>query len=362
MAGNVASWSCGSDAVETLDPCFTELLKHPRAHIRAPGPGDDICIYRDGIDAPMRAIAGDAVTEVHNLRVRDSNRSVPLRLYRFDNVDTPAPVILFIHGGGFVSGSLDTHDAMCRTLCRQAKVSVLSVEYRLAPEHPYPAALDDCCAALRWVSQEGEKLGLDPFKIALCGDSAGGYLALAAALEILGQPFPGELRHIGLLYPVVDPSCATHSMDAFGEGYLLTRGALQWFWQAFRGSKEAEAVELSLLKSDLSGLPPVSVVVAGFDPLRDEGIALYERLKLAQVDVSLRHYGGMVHGFASLIHMTELATDATQYIAAEITASFERRKQAAPLPADQRQKVGAVGALSVKSTGAGFYQERVTSL
>lgn len=348
--------------MDEIDPCFRELLRHPRAHIMAPAETADIQDVREAIDAPMRAISGAAVAQVIDLVGDDGQRSVPLRLYRASSAEGLAPIIVFIHGGGFVGGSRDTHDAICRTLCRASGVNLLSVEYRLAPEHPYPAALDDCCTVLLWISKEGERLGMDPAQIALCGDSAGGYLAVSSALAMRDQPFDGEIRHIGLLYPVVDPSCNTPSMEAFAEGYMLTRGALQWFWRAFSNSKAALETELSLLKRDLSGLPAVSIVTAGFDPLRDEGGALYERLKQAGVATSLRCYLGMVHGFASLINLTELAADAIHHLAAEINDSFGCQDQAAFLPTNVRQKVAIGGALSLDPANMAFREERARLL
>jgi acetyl esterase len=324
-----ASWSCGFDIVDTLDPCFQALLRHPRAHIQAPAETADIQDVREAIDAPLRALTGPVVTERVDLAVDDDDAgAVPLRLYRASSIATPAPVIVFIHGGGFVSGSRDTHDAMCRTLCRFSGVNLISVEYRLAPEHPHPAAMDDCCAVLKWIGRRGRELNLDAARIALCGDSAGAYLAVSSALAMQDRLPGGTLCHIGLLYPVVDPSCDTPSMDAFADGYMLTRGAMRWFWRAFSNAKEPGATDLSLLKRDLSALPPTSIVTAGFDPLRDEGRALCDALVRAGVDLSLRDYAGMVHGFASLTHMTDLAADALRHIAADMNDSFGRHDQA----------------------------------
>lgn len=333
--------------MDVLDPCFRELVRHPRAHIRAPAESADIRVVREAIDAPLMAMTGAAVHEVVDLVGDDGRRSVPLRLYRAASADVPGPVIVFIHGGGFVSGSRDTHDAMCRTLCRASGVNVLSVEYRLAPEHPYPAALDDCCTAVAWISTQGWAWNLDPSQIAMCGDSAGGYLAVSAALAMKDRQVGGGLRHVGLLYPVVDPKCETPSMEAFAEGYLLTREAMQWFWRAFGFSGEAGSAELSFLHQDLSGLPAISVVTAGFDPLRDEGRALYERASHAGVDASLRCYLGMVHGFASLENLTGLAADAIHHLAAEINDSFGRFEQASLLQTDLRKNSAIISESSM---------------
>lgn len=303
-----------------VDPVFRATLAHDRAHIRAPSASVSVEKFRAYLDAPLKVLVGDPVGDVSDFSIGLTGGSVPVRIYRPTGVGSPAPVILFIHGGGFAIGSLDTHDALCRALCRESGVSVLSVEYRLAPEHPYPAAVDDCVAVLDWIAAHGVGRGIDPRRVSICGDSAGGYLAIRAGQAAFETASRARPVHIGLLYPVVDPDCDTPSMHALAEGHLLTRGAMQWFWQAFAGSSDPRSAGLSLLKRDLSALPPVSIMTAEFDPLRDEGALLAQRLIGAGVKVSYRCYEGMIHGFASLPHVTPVATAAIQHLSREINA------------------------------------------
>lgn len=280
--------------------------------------------FRSALDAPLEAIVGDPVGEVVDFAVGPAEGRVPVRMYRPTTSAPPGPLIVFIHGGGFAAGSLGTHDALCRALCLEAGMSVMSVGYRLAPEHPYPAAVDDCSTALAWVAAHGAERGIDPRRISVCGDSAGGYLAVQACLAAGGGTSGAHPLHIGLIYPVVDPGCDTPSMHAFSDGYLLTRSAMQWFWSAFAGKPQELRAEMSLLRRNVSNLPPVSIITAEFDPLRDEGALLAQRIIEAGGEASLRCYPGMVHGFASLPHVTPAATAAIRHLSADINARIGR--------------------------------------
>jgi len=268
----------------------------------------------------MRAIAGEAIFEVADL-LAEGHGKIPIRCYRPCDTDTPLPVIVFFHGGGFVAGSVDTHDALCRALCRESGANVVSVEYRLAPEHAYPAALDDCVSAIRWLAKGSDELKLDCDRLALCGDSAGGYLAVATAIAMRLRPGSPNIRHVGLLYPVVDPACDTASMQTLGDGYILSRDAMKWFWQAFRG-KGNDRQDLSLLSKDLSGIGAVLIITAEFDPLRDEGAQLAQAFSAAGVEATVCCYDGMIHGFASLLPITPFARKAVQQLAVEINRGF----------------------------------------
>lgn len=237
------------------------------------------------------------IDQVKDLDADGPAGAIPMRLYR-PSAHATLPVVLFIHGGGFVFGDLDTHDALCRTLALQSGMAVAAVDYRLAPEHPYPAALDDCHAALRWLAANADALGLDAARIGLGGDSAGGQLAVATALKARDRGPP--LRHLALLYPLVDPHCASASMTAFGQDYMLTRAFLEWSWAAYAATGAKTDPFVQLAAADLAGAPPTTIITAGYDPLCDEGRDLAERLASAGVRVSAHHFPDMIHGFAGL--------------------------------------------------------------
>ncbi|HPX35108.1 MAG TPA: alpha/beta hydrolase [Mycobacterium sp.] len=213
-----------------------------------------------------------------------------------------APLVVFFHGGGFVFGDLDTHDAACRLISRDAGVQVLAIDYRLAPEHPAPAAVDDCLAAYRWAVAQAEELGADPNRIAVAGDSAGGCLAAVVSrlARDAGDPLPALQW---LIYPVTDMRGGTRSRSLFADGFLLTKADMDWFQDSYlQGSEMDESHPLvsPLLAEDLTGLPPALVTTAGFDPLRDEGEQYAAKLQEAGVKVDLRRAPGMTHAFINL--------------------------------------------------------------
>jgi acetyl esterase len=199
------------------------------------------------------------------------------------------PLLLYLHGGGFVVGDLDTHDAPCRVLCRHAGVDVLSVEYRKAPEHPFPAYVEDARAAYRWAAERHER-------VAVAGDSAGGNLAATLAIE-----FDPELAL--LIYPVVDATQVRRSRELFGEGFFLTDELMTWYTGHFmpEGSDPADPRRSPILHPDLEDHAPVLVITAGFDPLRDEGEAYAAKLSALGVKVQLRRFPGLFHGFINSI-------------------------------------------------------------
>jgi acetyl esterase len=212
-----------------------------------------------------------------------------------------APLLVFYHGGGFVCGDLETHDAPCRSLCRDLDVFVLSVDYRLAPEHPFPAAVEDACAALRYAQQNAASWGADPARIGVAGDSAGGNLATVATLQAVRSGEPQPVMQL-LFYPTVDSTEERASVGLFGSGFFLTHADMQWFGAHYRGPFEDLAdPRLSPLRaSDLSGLPPTLIVTAGFDPLRDEGEEYAEALRAAGNRVEVVRCHDMIHGFINL--------------------------------------------------------------
>lgn len=307
-----------------VSPSLAPLVDDPRAMIWPPREGQSLESYRLRLDAPLAAMQGPPVQHVAELVVdRANGADIPLRLY-LPSDEGGLPVIVFLHGGGFVAGSLETHDALCRTLAIASGAAVISVGYRLAPEAPFPAPLDDCIAALRWISVRAGDLKLDGRRIALCGDSAGGQLAIATGLAVRADG--PRLCHLGLVYPVVDPACASASAEELGVDYLLSRRAMQWFWRCYGGDDPDRRDPLfAVMAGALHGLPSTTVLTAEFDPLRDEGEALARKLEADGVVVAARRYQGMTHGFASLGLLTATAGRAISDLAADIAASFAER-------------------------------------
>ncbi len=252
--------------------------------------------------AGMALLDGEPVemASVHDRSVPSSQGDVRVRVYR-PREDGDLPVIVYFHGGGWVIGGLDTHDNTCRRLALAAECVVVSVDYRLAPENPYPAAPEDCYAALSWVSGNAATIGASADRIGLAADSAGGNLAAVVSMMARDRGGPSVSAQL-LIYPVTDSSCATGSMAENAEGYFLTRAAMEWFWANYVGDRtRARSPYQSPLAADsLEGLPPALVITAEFDPLRDEGEAYARRLQEAGVAVQMRRYDGMIHGFISM--------------------------------------------------------------
>lgn len=227
---------------------------------------------------------------------------LPARFYQPVGLADGSPLLIFYHGGGWVSGDLESHDNLCRFLAVEAGVRVLAVDYRLAPEHPFPAAVDDAMTAFTYAVEHAAELGVDPDRIALGGDSAGGNLAAVTALQAAraGGPKPVFLL---LLYPGVDASVRRRSRELFGQGFFLTDEKMDWFLDHYAPEQSVRMdPRLSvLLAEDLGGLPPTYLATAGFDPLRDEGEAFAEKLAQAGVPVVLRRYEGLFHGYANIL-------------------------------------------------------------
>jgi acetyl esterase len=246
---------------------------------------------------------------------------IPLRLYRPAGVPvaTPLGVLVFFHGGGWVIGDLETHDVLCRQLTAESGVSVVSVDYRLAPEHKFPAAADDAWAATRWIAAHAAELGIDANRVAVGGDSSGGNLAAVVALLARDQGAPSIAWQV-LLYPVTDVGAETQSYRDFAEGYLLTREGMRWFAAHYlNAAADAADWRASPLRApSLAGLPPALVVTAGFDPLRDEGEAYAVRLREAGVRVDAVCYGGMLHGFVPMGRLIDTGNRAVSFIAASL--------------------------------------------
>jgi acetyl esterase len=289
----------------TLDPSIQMLLAAQRAagitslvesrdHIATRAKNRELTLALDERDVRVAGIRPVSISGPEGI--------IPARHYLPPNGGTPAPLLVFYHGGGWVFGDLDTHDSACRLICRDAGVHVLAVDYRLSPEHRAPAAVDDAYAAYRWAREKALELGADPRRVAVGGDSAGGNLAAVVTrlARDAGDPLP-SLQW--LIYPVTDLRGQTRSRSLLGDGFLLTRQDTEWFQDSYREGSGLEVTDplLSpLLAEDLSGLSPALVVTAGFDPLRDEGEQYAARLRQAGVPVDYREMSSMIHAFLNL--------------------------------------------------------------
>lgn len=238
---------------------------------------------------------------VEDRRIYLLGGSVGLRIFRPRRQVGACGIVLYCHGGGFVLGDLDAYDSVCRAICNESGCIVVSVDYRLAPEHPFPAAIEDCQAALAWVAGHAEELGGDPRRLAVCGDSAGGNLAAVLALAAREQGI--ALRYQVLIYPVtsaVPGDLPSHT--EFGEGYVLSRNAMERFTGHYFGDdgRAPDWRGAPLLAEDLSGLPPALVMVGTYDVLRDDGVAYANAMTEAGNQVTLVEYSGMSHGFINM--------------------------------------------------------------
>ncbi|MEJ7731939.1 MAG: alpha/beta hydrolase [Polyangiaceae bacterium] len=266
-----------------------------------------------------------AVAAVRDLEIDGPARRLAVRHYAPEG-GQGAPLCVYFHGGGFVVCDLDTHDPVCRFLCRHAGVHVLAVDYRLAPEEPFPAAVEDALCAFRWAAAHAAELGADATRVAVAGDSAGGNLAAVvsqlARLEGEGGAQPALQL---LLYPTVDRTEAWGSLDLFHEGFFLTRADIDWYQEQYTGTVGADLRDPRVsprLRPDLGGLPPALVVTAGFDPLRDEGEAYARALGDAGVPVLLRRFDGLVHGFANMVAISPASGAAMFEIAASLRTAL----------------------------------------
>jgi acetyl esterase len=233
-------------------------------------------------------------------------------------VGAPAPLLMWFHGGGWVIGDLETADGTCRALANRSGAVVVSVDYRLAPEHPFPAAADDALEAVLWAVEQAEVLGVDPTKVAVGGDSAGGNLAAVVAQRCRDE-FGPALAFQLLVYPVTDLTLSHPSMEENAEGYFLTRDTMVWFRSCYVGERDPRDPKVSpLFAQDLSGLPPALVITAEYDPLRDEGEAYAARLREAGVHAVVHRYEGQIHGFLSLVGLIDDAAGALERAAAAL--------------------------------------------
>ncbi|QDV35464.1 alpha/beta hydrolase [Tautonia plasticadhaerens] len=261
--------------------------------------------------------------EVARVEDRTTPGGVPIRLYWPEAGGPPRPLLVFSHGGGWVVGNVETVDHSCRTLANASGCVVASVDYRLSPEHTFPAAADDAYEAYRWLRSEAGSIGVDPGRVAVGGDSAGGNLALVSCLKAreLGEPMPAFQL---LIYPVVDASCSSASYAECGTGFGLTAEAMRYYWRQYLARPEdGEHPLASPLRADLAGLPPAFVLSAEYDPLRDEVEELARRLRSGGVPTTLRRFDGQIHGFFHLGHIIPDGARALDEAAAALRTALD---------------------------------------
>jgi acetyl esterase len=317
----------------TLDPTLQLMLSAQRAMgIEGLAVGNDVAASRALMRETCLGFAGPQVhVGVSTISIPGPAGQIPARHYRPATAE-PTPLLVFYHGGGWTIGDLDTHDALCRLTCRDADVHVLSVDYRLAPEHRAPAAVDDAYAAFRWAHENAGDLGAIPDKVVVGGDSAGGNLA--AVVSQLARDHRATQDPTGplpvlqwLIYPRTDFAAKTRSLSLFAEGFLLTRADMDWFEAQYLGGSGIEPTDprvSPLLADTLAGLPPALIATAGFDPLRDEGNRYAAALRDAGTPVDLRSSGSLTHGFASLFPLGGGSAVATTELISALRAHLSR--------------------------------------
>jgi acetyl esterase len=265
----------------------------------------------------------EEVARVDDRVVPGADNDIPVRVYTPEEaIGGAAPLLLWLHGGGWVIGDLDTADATARALANRSGAVVVSVDYRLAPEHTAPAALDDALAALTWAVENGELLGVDATHVAVGGDSAGGNLA-AVLCQRVRDEFGPDIDFQLLVYPVVDCTLSHPSIEENAEGYFLTKDAMEWFCGHYLGDVDAKDPSVSPLHADsLAGLPPALVITAELDPLRDEGEAYAAALRDAGVAVEAIRYEGQIHGFLGMAAMLDDGKDALDRAGSALRAAL----------------------------------------
>lgn len=289
-----------------LDLDTQVVIKLGERNPRPPLTGRTPAEAREELRRSARAVAGPPIqlASVQETTVAGAEGDLRARLFVPEEIReaVAGPLIVYFHGGGYVAGDLNTHDQPCRLLARSSGARVLSVDYRLSPEHRFPAPVEDGLAAFRDAVARADQLGADPARIAVAGDSAGGHLATVTAQQALADGGPVPAFQL-LIYPVTDLAETAQSRVTFAEGFLLTKANMDWYEQQFLGpdGDRHDPRASPLLAEDLAGAPPALVVTAGFDPLRDEGEAYARRLRDAGVRTILRRHAGYVHGFTHIL-------------------------------------------------------------
>ena len=326
---------------QTLDPHLALVLKASERinSDRASVPvADQRAAMR--VSAAMAAGPPIAVGEVRELTVDGAEGPLKARHYAPLSGSPNRPLLVFFHGGGWVVGDLDTHDQPCRLISRYADVHVLSIDYRLAPENPYPAAVNDSVAAFAWAVAHCAELGADPARVAVGGDSAGGNLAAVVCQVTRDSGTPMPVAQL-LLYPGTDASVNRPSKGLFAEGFFLTRVQMDWFWDTYSaGGLRTDPMLSPLCAESLAGLPPTLLTTAAFDPLRDEGEAYADALRAAGVMVAMRRAPGLVHGYASMTGIHRASRDESIAVAGAFGAMLDTLSPLPPQGKVKRPRAG----------------------
>jgi acetyl esterase len=308
---------------DELDPQAAALLEELESGIAPPSSTLSVATGRQLLEELFAVEDPEPVGERTDIEIQGPNGPIPLRLYAPAG-EGPFPVLVFFHGGGWVRGSIEAYDGLCRRLTNGADCLVVSVEYRRAPEHPFPAGFEDCYAATEWAQRHAADLNGDPDRVAVGGDSAGGNLAAAVTLAARDRGGPA-LAHQLLVYPSVGhPELQWYdSYDENGTGYFLEIDSIEWYHEQYtdpadRGNQYAFPIRAR----DLSGLPSATVLTAGFDPLVDEGNAYADRLESAGVETTRLHYESQIHAFLNLYEHLDGADRAIDDVAAELRTAL----------------------------------------
>jgi acetyl esterase len=308
-----------------LNPQAKAFLDQAAASGAPPLNAMPIAEARQALNALFIPEQKEAIHKVEDRKISGpGGHQIPLRIYT-PEAKGQLPVLVFFHGGGWVLGDIESHDNVCRELANKAGCIVVSVDYRLAPEHKFPSAPEDCYAATKWVVLNAASFGGDPSRIAVGGDSAGGNLAAAAALMAADRGAP-TLTYQLLIYPVTNYAFDTPSYRDNADGYLLTREMMQWFWKQYLSNDEdgKNAYASPLQAREVRRVAPAFVITAEFDPLRDEGEAYGERLKKEGVPVEMKRYDGAIHGFFSFGHIMDQGKQAVADAAARLRQAFTK--------------------------------------
>ncbi len=306
-----------------LDPLIQKMLEGLAAFPRPDPATLTAQVARDAMKVLQIPLPRAPMAGVRDVFIPVTNAIIKARLY--SPVDTGAlPCLIYFHGGGWVVGDLEMYDPLARALAKSSGCAVLSVDYRLAPEAQFPVPLNDCYAAVQWAHANAETLGIDPTRLAVGGDSAGGNLAACVALKTRDQG-GAIVRHQLLIYPVTDSDLISSSQLELAEGYFLTRAMMAWYWDQYCASAADKLNPLASPSKALSlaGLPSASVVTAAYDPLRDEGDAFARALEEAGVSVAHLSVDGMIHGYVSLVGIIPQAQSTIDFMCAAMARDLK---------------------------------------
>jgi len=285
----------------TMDP-KAQLVGEFVKSIRVPGVYPPLPELRQQLRTMVSLMdePAPALARIEDMKIPGPAGAIPARVYDAVSGGGPRPALVYFHGGGWVQGDLETHHGLCARIAQRAGIVVVAIDYRLAPEAKFPAAVEDCLAAYRWIREHGRELGVEPARVAVGGDSAGGNLSAVVSQLATGAGLPVPACQV-LIYPATDFSLGTPSHREMEHGHIIPRDRVVWYAQQYlRGEADKKDPRVSPILGDLRGQPPALIITAGFDPLRDEGHDYAEALKKAGVDVQYHEYPGQIHAFVSL--------------------------------------------------------------